>query len=421
MAWRVDQQVVRGEIDNAKKGVLSGRIWFIGCDEPVILDLVGNPWRDLAGCRLTFTNPNPIKGGPGLLHPLQKGVVGDMTASRKVKVPDISMEEFREYYAERKPFPWHWGNSLYLEWFSEYNGRVVIEAAHYDLVIDPDRTWTMTAEEEKKQARTNHQAMLDFMGKVTEAVAAYQEEEDDDSEVLSDVEKKADAEAARMDLLLDRIQARLEREWEAASEEERDDLYERIMREERERLRKERGEPEPEPLSPEEEAERQEWIEEMNAAAEEAARDMEAEKWKGEGADPFREHRHPLQEAVYELSLQLRRDIERNDWLTENDPSEHPLCEIITGTMIASAKLAGALNRFGDETREWPPDELTAGDTLVRLKKAREAMRDALAGLDACDEQNLTSPEWRSSTRAALRPLLVGIERLIAEIRESLQ
>ncbi len=39
--------------------------------------------------------------------------------------------------------------------------------------------------------------------------------------------------------------------------------YERIYEEEREKIRQERGEPEPEPLTPEQEAEQAAWIEEM--------------------------------------------------------------------------------------------------------------------------------------------------------------
>ena len=94
MAWRIDEQVVRGEIDNRTRGRVTGRIWLLGRDEPVELDLQGNPWRDLAGHVLRFNNPEPV---PADLHGLvsrQEGVTGDITASRKVKVPDVPMEEF---------------------------------------------------------------------------------------------------------------------------------------------------------------------------------------------------------------------------------------------------------------------------------------------------------------------------------------
>lgn len=67
MAWRIDEQVIRGEIDNRARGRVVGRIWLSGRTEPVELDLAGNCWRDLAGRRLEFANPEPkALGGDGL-------------------------------------------------------------------------------------------------------------------------------------------------------------------------------------------------------------------------------------------------------------------------------------------------------------------------------------------------------------------
>ncbi len=57
MAFRIHDSVVRGEIDNRVKGIVRGKIWVEGRAEPVVLELKGNAWPDLAGCLLTFTNP----------------------------------------------------------------------------------------------------------------------------------------------------------------------------------------------------------------------------------------------------------------------------------------------------------------------------------------------------------------------------
>jgi hypothetical protein len=57
MAFRIHDSVVRGEIDNRVKGVVRGKIWVEGRTEPVVLELKGNAWPDLAGCLLTFSNP----------------------------------------------------------------------------------------------------------------------------------------------------------------------------------------------------------------------------------------------------------------------------------------------------------------------------------------------------------------------------
>ena len=95
MAFRIHDSVVRGEIDNRVKGIVRGRIWVEGRAEPVVLELKGNAWPDLAGCLLTFTNPQKRIPHPHLdsLHPLQRGSIGDLTASRKVRVFDVPLEE----------------------------------------------------------------------------------------------------------------------------------------------------------------------------------------------------------------------------------------------------------------------------------------------------------------------------------------
>lgn len=86
MAWRIDEQVIRGEIDNRVRG----RLWLVGRKEPLELELAGDCWRDLAGRCLEFVNPGPKNRASDTLTTDQKGVVGDITASRKVKVPDAS-------------------------------------------------------------------------------------------------------------------------------------------------------------------------------------------------------------------------------------------------------------------------------------------------------------------------------------------
>ena len=110
MAWRIEEQVVRGELDCRTRGVVTGTLWFLGKEKSVTLKLTGNPWRDVAGHRLTFTHEKARGELPEGLADVQDGLVGDITASRKVKVPDVSHEEVIEAYAARKPFPWHWGN-----------------------------------------------------------------------------------------------------------------------------------------------------------------------------------------------------------------------------------------------------------------------------------------------------------------------
>jgi hypothetical protein len=178
MAWRIEEQVVRGEIDNRTPGRVVGRIWLAGRDEPLTLELEGNPWRDLAGHLLKFTNPDPKPGDPQGISSYQEGRAGDMTASRKVKVPECTMDELMEFYSAKQPFPWHWGNSLYLEWYSTTNGRVVIEAAHYQLELDTEPAWILTEEEEAAQQARNADAMVEFMERLGMSVGEVEADDE---------------------------------------------------------------------------------------------------------------------------------------------------------------------------------------------------------------------------------------------------
>src|SRR5437867_11425 len=175
MAFRIHDSVVRGEIDNRVQGIVRGNIWVEGRAEPVVLELKGNAWPDLAGCLLTFTNPQKRILHPHLdsLHPKQRGSIGDLTASRKVRVFDVPLEEALEMIRRKEKPSEHMANSLYLEWFSQANGRVVIESADYEVTISAPE-WRMTPEEDAERARQAAAGMDDFMGKLTEAVEQQQ-------------------------------------------------------------------------------------------------------------------------------------------------------------------------------------------------------------------------------------------------------
>ena len=163
MAWRIEQAVIRGDIDNTVEGRTTGRIWLAGCDAPLQLSLDGDCWRDLAGTRLHFENPAPRPGPETAgLAVVQSGVVGDMTASRKAKVPLVSDEEFQALCRAQQEVPFEWRNMLYLEWFDEFNGRVVIEASTFTLSISAHE-WELDEDAEAAQKLANLNAMRDFM------------------------------------------------------------------------------------------------------------------------------------------------------------------------------------------------------------------------------------------------------------------
>ncbi|MES2996161.1 MAG: hypothetical protein V4733_05055 [Verrucomicrobiota bacterium] len=159
MAWRIESAVVHGEIDNRVEGTTRGRIWLAGREEPLVLVLAGDCWRDIAGSVLRFSNPNPLVDGEAdALDENQTGIIGDMSASRKVRVP-VECEDAPEGIA------CEWRNMLYLEWFSAINGRVVIEALDFHLEISGCQ-WSMDGDAEAAQKFANLHAMRDFMAQV---------------------------------------------------------------------------------------------------------------------------------------------------------------------------------------------------------------------------------------------------------------
>jgi hypothetical protein len=283
---------------------------------------------------------------------------------------------------------------------------VVIESGSFELEIDAEPAWTMDADGQQAQRVRNAAALTDFMNRLG-AIAAAADGDIDDDAPQSAAEAAADAETAWMNRLLDRVTARIERE----GREEVD--FDRIYQEERERLRRESGMPaEPEP-TPEQLVEREQWIEEMNAAAQQALEEMEAEAWK-EKAEPLRPE---LLDRTMEFSLKLRRDIDH--WLPEDAIGEHPLREIAWGVQFASVKIGGALGHDRDEP--WPPDPLFAGDSLVRLKKSRDCLRDALLAMDSADQENLAPAAWRIATRREIAEILGAVQLLIQDLREVLK
>jgi hypothetical protein len=117
MAFRIHDSVVRGEVDNRTKGIVRGKIWLEGRNDPIVLELQGNAHPDLGGCLLTFKNSGKRFPHPHLeaLATVQRGAAGDMTASRKARVFDIPVEEAYLMSKQKQNPPEHLANSLYLE------------------------------------------------------------------------------------------------------------------------------------------------------------------------------------------------------------------------------------------------------------------------------------------------------------------
>ena len=184
MAFRIDKAIVRGWIDNTTPGITRGGLEILGMDRPIKMVLRGNCWRDLAGTRIDFVNPNPVlqEDLTDALHTLQRGVVGDMTASKRVKAPLLSTEQIEELAVEKDDISFGWKNALSLEWYSLVNGRVILETTNYEITISTHQ-WELDKEGERQQRRDNAMAMEHFMELMLTASEAQSEVKEIEGEV----------------------------------------------------------------------------------------------------------------------------------------------------------------------------------------------------------------------------------------------
>jgi hypothetical protein len=152
MSWRYHEHVTRGEIDNTARGRVTGRIWLAGIAEPFVLDLEGDCAPDLAGCRLAFENPAPIPMTTRPPAAQQRGVAGEITAARKVRVFDVPLEKALAMIDAGERPPEHLANVLRIEWFSSRSGVFTLETADFRLTIS-EPAWRFTPEEIAERER----------------------------------------------------------------------------------------------------------------------------------------------------------------------------------------------------------------------------------------------------------------------------
>lgn len=112
MAWRPTRFLIEGVLDNTIKNRVTGWMKFTGMKEDVSFDLVGNFHRDIYGAKVRLRgdgesiDPHQAADYMQDFSTRQIGKAGDMTAGKPPQ--DYSM-------------------TPYFEWYSDENGRVVIE------------------------------------------------------------------------------------------------------------------------------------------------------------------------------------------------------------------------------------------------------------------------------------------------------
>ena len=170
MALRLAEYVLAGELFNTKQNSVHGYLWLRDCDRPIMFQLTGNCLPDLAGHHLRFeARPNPMIEQGTLTEEeiderriawMQIGVPGEMTAAKRVRAFDCSVDEFlRRSKLDEQP-PTEWKRMLCLEWYGQ-NGRVVIELVDPLIEIDPDESGPATLSFFASERPSGDEASLD--------------------------------------------------------------------------------------------------------------------------------------------------------------------------------------------------------------------------------------------------------------------
>lgn len=120
MAWRPTEYLIEGELDNTEPGKVTGWMRFAGLSRRVTFNLTGNFHRDIRGAKVHFTNEPTADLAEAREYMRgfalrQTGNVGDMTAG----------DPPADYVK----------GSVYLEWYGNESGRVVIELNREQLQI----------------------------------------------------------------------------------------------------------------------------------------------------------------------------------------------------------------------------------------------------------------------------------------------
>ncbi len=406
MAYRIHGHVERGEVDNREKGVVRGRIWLTGQEEPVELELKGNACPDLAGAVLRFRNRKETTPLDGDLFTEQKGFVGDLTASRRVRVWEVPVEEGYWMCKRGEKPPEHMANCVYLEWFSLRNGRVVIESTDFEVeVSEPE--WNVSEEDEADRQEQMAKGWNLFMGGLGLAIEQQRAREPDpDKEEWDEFDyeallRQSDARVENYMELIDKYGFSPEGQEQIAKEMGWDHLLEDGA------FTIESGD-----LPEREEEGRPEWsIEELNAAAEEALeREPDPPDPHREGIDWIRmengELRHPLHHRAMESSMAAWH------YLDAQEPSEavEGLRPFVEEWQSCAVKLAGALQGIAEGD-----DLIEPGFTVAYLKRALDFLHTAQRRLNAGAASIQSDPlrEWIRLQQAELMEIRQGILNLM--------
>ena len=397
----------------------------------------------LAGCRLVFENPSP---GPdpliSLLTTRQDGATGDMTGSRKSRIPTVKDDELLRLLDAKLPVPTRVANCLYLEWFSESNGRVVLESTDFRLEVTVPQ-WSMTAEEEKLQTRESQENFHAYLDSITGASLDDEEEDDDpdddddfedddeDDEEDDDVngfrpappgdddEEEEDGMSAREgdeENMIETIEEEPldEFEWEQELREadRRAEAYQEAFDRYRDHPNRERLIAEAMNWEPEEVEEfRDDWQDVTESLQPHAPEDLI------EAADSFSQDdenaHHPLSRRAMEFALRLQSDAKLRGLMNPETPRESPVLSVIVSVIALGCKLAAALD---GTMHGFDPEP---GFVIAMLKRSQIPLNEGLHALSSIEMSGLPKDtrDWLSGARNEMFELRKDILDLMRELR----
>ena len=442
MAIRLDKSIIRGEITNEIQGHVTGRIWLLGKPDPIELNLLGNCLRDLAGCRLKFENPVPRHDSSvTIVAEQQNGVVGDMTASRKTRIPTVSDEELMILLENKQPIPTRVANCLYLEWFSELNGRMVVESTDFKLEITTAE-WSMSAEEDAVQTRASQENFHAYLDSITGGPDSEEEEEEEyaDSDEEEDAEDEfssaASGEEAELDegipmmrggdpddgsLIEVNIEAEEEEEplnefeWEQELREadRRAEAYQEAFDRYKDHPHRERLIAEAMGWEPEE-------VEEFRDDWQDVTENLQGHDPDEmlENAGMFTEDEegahHPLSRRAMDFALRLQRDAKARGLFEDDVARDNPVLSVIVSIIALGGKLAAALD---GTMHGFDPEP---GFVIAMLKRSQIPLNEALHALSSIQMSGLSKEtrSWLIAARSELFELRKDILDLMSDLRK---
>jgi hypothetical protein len=155
MAFRPTRYVMKGELDNTQSGRVTGWIQFAGMKVRVVLNLRGNFHRDIQGAKIRITGNARWEDLAAMARMqgfsrCQNGKVGNITAG----LP-----------------PADFGACPFIEWYSEENGRVVIEPDrdHMEVIGQPGPLGQAIPVSAREQAEN----MAEFLETIARSIARH--------------------------------------------------------------------------------------------------------------------------------------------------------------------------------------------------------------------------------------------------------